>query len=436
MVDSSEEKKVFSAVPRIIPGSINVEGLSAALSMPDESTRFEKIFEVALSATPNDSSAPILTKDKIVGAINGPLKEHDALIPQIDEAVDRRQSNWDNATETIVSMTMQLNDLMGQAYGNEPGKKPEDKKSEKVEEKKAPERMPMTEFFKRRMATTTISWHMGSKQLDVHQKTTLSEAIADVSINTADSKAVSKILSVDSNTVHGIWNRRLKAVQKIVQNNPKTMLRENVRDWLADILSNSAVPRNMEVHTSDDDGKRIILDILTSLGGEKAVDGVVRIMETASDEGIKIKAIDALGKTGVDSPKRAIVALKKLKESGSVEGKFEGNISVALTAIVTAATEHNKTPFKKARELAEFMGPVLKGEGIGAWGRVSVKSTIIDKRMTSTEEMTRMAVAKMGKGHPIWNRRGERVINAVKGMHRISDRNVSVVGYVKRGTVR
>ncbi|MFH1447950.1 MAG: hypothetical protein ABIG39_03745 [Candidatus Micrarchaeota archaeon] len=442
---SSEKKIVVDTNPRIIPGSINITALEQALTIDDAGTRLDKIFEIALEATPNDETSPIGPKDTVRSNLNGPVKEMDELIPKISSTRRRREKNHDEATRTLDDLNVQFESLHALVFE---GKEPVEKLKAEVhkEEEPAPQQNThqVETAFKRQMATSVLTWHLGSRQIDNQAKVKIIEAAADVVINTViPVQLLEQAATVTSSDTTATRDSKFDSLLKLCKNNPVIKESTEFRDRLAAILGSSALP-------SDSTGAVKAAQILAELGGEKSVAVLSELLDAATDKKrvqhtgseepspeeprvLPTAVIESLGRIGADAPKSAVRALKKAKSTDKGIGE---NVSTAISSIISATTAHNKTPFSDSKELWLAMDTILKAEGVGWFSRKRVKSKILDERMTSTEQLVRMATEKMGSRHPIWNRRGEKIFKGVRNMQHLKGKMGTLVGYGQVRRVR
>ncbi len=431
---SKTDPKQADPTPRIVAGSINIKALEQALTIPDAKERLDKILEIALAATPNDSTSPTLPREQIMGVIKGPAREMDKIWGQL---ADQRAGIKDKVTEFATQHHQSLSrytELAVHVFGN--GVPPKEgasaeqlKLSLSVPEPKAPP-ISIEEQAKRKFAGQILTWHLGDvmfanglslSPLTQNEKIPLIQAAVDVSMHALHPKLPERILFQSPMNL----GFRLNSILKLVRNNPGIFENSEAGNGLIHQLE-KVRRRDLYLASLGDNNVLDVADtttlnILAEIGGPNAVRLSAEIVGRNPSEEIKTVAIDTLGKIGHADPRTAVLAIK---QAGKGITKLEGNVSQALDRIAESCAAGCNVTFTDFSALWEVINPILRADGIGSITRNTTIHDAASKTLPKgTDDLARIAIGMMKPRHPIQTRAGAKVLATLQrtGMRSIGN---------------
>lgn len=415
----------FDISPRVFPGSISVKALELALKIEDPAKRFDKIIEITLAATPNDNTAPYITPDEFRTRL-GYAKQADALLAKSTRLSQKQGLAFLESMEKVNEIDGQARVLESKVFGFEvqaPENKTDGKPTQTqtlesafkgllIKNGELAKTRTLESYFKGFFAMNTLLWHANAFTFEnpnfkEGERTTILEAFGEVSNDhqagpNPISRQAADLLLLGS---HDTWERRMNAMKKLLGSDPlSTVMTADLAKTLYE-----------DYKTAPHDARKIaIVEMLSQLRGPAAVDSLARILQDNKTAIVCEKTVCALAKIGHDNPKTAILALKDFEEWSTVEGTINLSFGVpeALKAINESITRDcnvrlgkEQTP-KTVKKIARLAGM----NRYEAW-----RLSRMAKGCESIQEMTKIAIDKMGTWHPIHNGRNDRFLTIMRG---------------------
>ncbi|MFH1470259.1 MAG: hypothetical protein ABIF01_00770, partial [Candidatus Micrarchaeota archaeon] len=253
-----------------------------------------------------------------------------------------------------------------------------------------------------------LVWHLkNSRDLAPKKKNILLEAIAETAVEVANASSLARTMIRASRG--DSFETGMRTLLKICKNNPWAVkdrrFKRAVLDELETYIRNDF--RDNEMHGAQVSGAhKTMVDVLVQVGGERAVELLAKIVDSAYLPEANMSAVRALKEVGQDNP---VVAIRTLKKWG-----IGDNRKKATDAVVQAVAAHADIHYGNSALFWRDIRAVLQDEGLGAIAISKIGKEVKRGNITSLSEMTKMAVDKMGFGHPFWNRRAAGVLSAAR----------------------
>lgn len=155
-----------------------------------------------------------------------------------------------------------------------------------------------------------------------------------------------------------------------------------------------------------------IVKLLRTLEGPRAAGLLVKYLEKNESAENRRLIIEALGDIGHALPVQAILALRRCEKN-----REHGELATtAISSISSKLTSKNRLYTKTSGDFTKQITPRLKKSGIGPWGLLMIGLAIDRNNITTTREMTALAIKKMKPGHPIATNRSKQLLKAINGV--------------------
>jgi len=238
-------------------------------------------------------------------------------------------------------------------------------------------------------------------------RTTVADVSAIVEVAGRNASSPNIFIDILSTNWDGITDsQRVEVATAIFTNNPH--LRGDNQTAIS--IRGSIIAHAIELAetTTEEDVCKKITELLGEVGGKRAIEGLILLI----DRSVAVaESIAALGKAGKDSPKEAIRALLKIKKE---KPEIAGQAWNAIRAIANSIAEG--TGSKDKGELKAELNQLLKEAGLRRWNRLWVRRAIDYENVTDLRELTLMAARRMQR--PLAGERWGAVLTAIPKMEK------------------